>query len=662
MDQSPGRIMDRQFLDYYNAELAFLLKQADEFAKAHSKEAEALRLDTLHGRDPHVERLLQGFAFLTARIRKKIDDEYPEISDALLSILYPHYQRPIPSMAMVQFEVPEDASKLISGQRVSRLTELVMPPVSEIRCQFRTAYEVTLWPVEVRSVEVETEGLTQAGKPAGTTAVLRLGLSCTAQGSWEVLEEFDRLRFYLDGPEPLPTALYECLLGRLCGVRITGRDADGKPLRIDLAIDDVKPVGFEPEQALLPYPERSFPGNRLLQEFFTFPQKFLFFDLCGLSKLKARRTRGPIEVQFYLSSPPRTEVVPRTDCFRLGCTPAVNLFELVTEEIALNHLQTKYPVVPRYGAVGAYEVIAVERVIGRAGFIERKVDYKPFYEMRHAARDPSGREETSADLSALSSTSYYWFESRRPSLRKNDDGLEVDLQFSDVGYIPKSPSRDPAAPGEPLDDDASAGAGSDNGTRRRPEPSTQVITAYCLCSNRDLPVQIRISGAPIEVVAGSEGAVGAAHLLSRPQRSFRPGLGRSSQWPLISALGLNHLSLIEQGEGALALRSLLKIHDFVRSEVSQNMIQGVVDVRSRQVPRRTGRKVGNTFSLGVEITVTFNEDQFHGSLAFVLASVLDRFFGAYVTINSFTQTVALSNRYVGEWKRWPPRCGNRTLV
>ncbi len=653
--------MDRQFLDYYNGELAFLLKQADEFAGSHPEEAEALRLDTKHGRDPHVERLLQGFAFLTARIRKKIDDEYPEISDALLSILYPHYQRPIPSMAMVQFEAPEDASKLTSGQRVPRLTELIMPPVSQIRCQFRTAYEVTLWPVAVSSVEVETEGLAEAGKPAGTTAVLRLGLSCTAQGDWTALEKFERLRFYLDGPEPLPTALYECLLGRLCGVRIVGRDAAGKPLRIDLSIDDVKAVGFEPDQALLPYPERSFPGYRLLQEFFTFRQKFLYFDLCGLSKLGTSKARGPIEVQFYLTAPPRTEVVPRTECFRLGCTPAVNLFELVTEEIALNHLQTKYPVVPRYGAVGAYEVIAVERVIGRAGFIERKVDYRPFYEMRHQAHDPAGREETGADLSAVKSTSYYWFESRRMSLRKNDDGLEVDLQFSDVGYIPRSPARDPAAI-EPFDDVWPAGEVLDAGTHGRPEPSAQVITAYCLCSNRDLPTQIRNLGAPIEVVASSDAAVGRVRLLAPPQRSFRPPLGRSTQWPLISALGLNHLSLIEQGEGALALRSLLKIHDFVRSDVTQTMILGVVDVRSKQVPRRTGRKVGNTFSLGVEITVTFDEDQFSGSLAFVLASVLDRFFGAYVTINSFTQTVALSNRHVGEWKRWPPRSGNRTLV
>lgn len=610
--------MNEEFLDYYYRELAFLREMGAEFAAAYPQIARQLQLEEGRVADPHVERLLEAFAFLTARVRRKIDDEYPEISDALLSVLYPDYQRPIPSMAIVQFLAAADPSKIAAGVTIPRGTELVSRAVRDVPCRFRTAQATTLWPIAVDEAEIKPDRLTRADRPPRATALLRLKLRCAAPAGWASLERFDSLRFFLEGAEPLPSSIYEALFNQLCGVWIQGKNAANELRTIPLPLEAVRPVGFAEGEALLPSSTRSFPGYRLLQEFLAFPSKFLFFDLGGLARIRAESFVGPVEVLFFLENPPRSEVAVRPTNFLLGCSPIVNLFELASEPIRLSQFRTEYRVIPVINQPLSYEVFSVDRVISTGSFIEGTTEFHPFYAMRHGSRGSDGA---------------FWIAHRTPSLRAQDDGTEVDLAFTDPSFHPHT-------------------------------PAVETVTAFVTCSNRDLPVELPYGGDQGELAIESDAPVSRVRLLTKPSPTLRPPLGRSSQWRLISQLGLGHLSLIETDQGPEPLRELLALFDFTESAALRKQFAGILSVSSRRVAARIGdnRIRGKTVSLGVQISLHFDEEAFAGNSAYLLASVLERFFGAYVSINSFTQLVATSKQREGVWKRWPPRCGDRTLL
>jgi type VI secretion system protein ImpG len=614
--------MNDEFLDYYHRELQFIREMGADFAIAYPQVAGALQIEEGRCGDPHVERLLEAFAFLTARIRKKIDDEYPEITDALLSVLYPHYQRPLPSMAIVQFTTSADPTKIAGGHVIPRGTVLKTRAVDDVNCRFRTAYSTALWPIAVEAATLIPDRVVMAGKPPEATSLLRLQLRSTAPGDWASLERFDRLGFYLDGGEPVPSKIYEFLFNCLCAVWVRGKGPAGEEKTIVLPRDSVRPVGFAPEESMVPYPARSFPGYRLLQEYLAFPAKFLFFELTNLDRIRAAGLTGAVEILFFLNQSFASELVIRPENFRLGCAPVVNLFEMVAEPNRLNHLQTEYRVVPVVNEPFGYEVFSVDRVVSSGSFLEEVVEYEQFYTLRHATRGAR--------------RGAYWFSSRKPSMRVQpdgtmDDGTEVDLAFTDPQFKPTSP---PVA----------------------------TVTVEVTCSNRDLPKRLPFGGQSADFELESDTPGGRVRLLTRPSPSLRPPLGRSAQWYLISQLALNHLSLIENEEGPEPLRELLTLYDFGNSAVTRRMIGGIIGVASRRIAGRTGNRLGNTLSLGVEVKVNFDEEAFAGSGAFLMACVLERFLGAYVSINSFTQLVATSKQRQGIWKRWPPRCGDRTLL
>ncbi|MDR3618409.1 MAG: type VI secretion system baseplate subunit TssF [Paludisphaera borealis] len=642
------RVTD-EFLDYYNRELVFLRDMGDHFAKANPHVAGLLALSTGRCEDPHVERLMQSFAFLTARIRKKIDDEYPEITNALLSVVYPHYLRPLPSMTVVQFEGSNDPTKTVAGQPIPRGTPLKSVVASRgVRCQFQTAYPVTLWPLSVESAVMVPDRVVQTGKPAAAVGLLKLTLKCTAPGGWESLKGLRSIRFFLDGNEPIPSILYECLFSRLCEIWVMGKTADQDAFKRVLPREAVRPVGFARDEHLYPYPEHAFPGYRLLQEFFAFPQKYLFFDLLlngpeedERSFLPPGKLDGTIEIRFWLDSPPRSDVTVRPDNFRLGCTPAVNLFRWVPEPIPMTHLQTEYRVLADVEHPMDYEVFSVDRVVSSGSYLEEAYEFEPFYAMRHASR--------------LSERTAYWFATRQPSLQ--DGGTEVMLSFSDSNFHPLS-------------------------------PAVEKITTYLTCSNRDLPTSLPFGGEQGCLEPEAEAAVGLARMLMKPTSPLRSPTGRSAQWRLISQLGLNHLSLMaEVGEsdagrgrvGAEPLRELLTLYDFAGTTATRKMIQGVLDVSHARIAARVAhpdrgaegdpatararrlRLLGKPLSLGLEIKVHFDEEAYPGAMAYLMATVLDRFLGAYVSINAFTQLVATSKQRQGAW-RWPPRSGDRMLL
>lgn len=642
------KVTDELF-DYYSRELVYLRDMGDHFARAQPAVAGLLALSAGRCEDPHVERLMQAFALLTARIRKKLDDRFPEITNALLEVAYPHALRPLPAATVVQFEGGADPARMVEARTIPAGTSLsAAGEIDGVRCRFRTAYPVSLQPVAVEAATLSPDRVVQSGRPAGAVGLLKLSLRCHAPGGWASLKGPGTLRFFLDGGEPVASILYECLFDRLCEVWISGESKGGEPFRRVLPKSAVRPVGFALDEGLYPIERRTSPGSRLLQEFFAFPWKFLFFDL---DLDEAREGRHPalgtagesdaVEVQFWLDSPPRSDVTVRPTNFRLGCTPVVNLFRWVPEPTVLTHHQTEYPIVPSVEHPNGYEIFSVDRVVSSGSFLEEAREFEPFYALRHGGRDSAG-------------TAYWLANRRRSSL---DGGVDVSLSFVDSRFDPY-------------------------------RPAVEKVTAFLTCTNRDLPARLPFGGDLGYLDPEGESATGRARMLMQPTEAMRPPVGRESQWRVISQLALNHLSLgpngasDDAGDGARAFRELLALHSFPSGderldEANAKMIHGLIGVSHERVSARVAypddgdepggrqarrrRMQGKPLSLGVEVHVSLDDDAFSGARAFLLATVLDRFLGGYVGINGFTRLVATTKQRRGTW-RWPARSGDRTLV
>jgi type VI secretion system protein ImpG len=605
--------MPDDLLVYYERELSFLRQMGAEFAARYPKIAGRLLLEADGSEDPHVERLLQAFAFLAARIHHKLDDELPEMTDALLGVLYPHYLAPIPSMSIVQFILDPDRGKLTSGHRIERGARLYSQSVQGTSCRFQTCYPVTLWPIEVASARLDTPD--HLGPvPRSAAAVIRLEIQCLGGALLSDLE-IEHLRFSLYGESSLTHALYELLLNNTCQVQLRpiGGPRDLKP--IVLPPTCLRAVGFAPDEGMLSYTPRSFLGYRLLQEYFAFPEKFLFVDLCELHHAVRAGFGKGVEVVIFLDRMPRLEQPITPGTFRLGCTPIVNFFEQIAEPIRLTHSQTAYRVVPDVGHQGTTEVYSIDGVSNTSPYLDEPIRFQPFYSFKHAA----DREQQQA----------FWYATRKPSLRQGDTGTEVYLALVDLNFQPTL-------------------------------PAVETLTIHTTCTNRDLPGKLPFGGARGDLEM--EGAAPLSHIrcLRKPTETLRPALGRGAQWRLISHLSLNYLSLCEGGREAL--QEILQLYNFVDSAAMRQHITGITDVTSRRVVGRPASMPWNGVCRGLEVTIEFDEDKYVGSGVFLFASVLEKFLGLYASLNSFTQLIATTQQREEPIKRWLPRAGEQILL
>jgi type VI secretion system protein ImpG len=612
--------MSDDLLPWYNRELSYVRRQAAQFAEAHPKIASRLRLGPDSTEDPHVERLIEAFAYLTARVRRKLDDDFPEITEALLGVLYPHYQRPIPSMAIVQLELNPEQKELPAGHTVPRHSPVETEPIQGEPCRFRTGYPVTLWPVEVRAGSLGRPPFQAPATPylPEAASVLRLSLACRAKAGRFADLEMDSLRFFLKGQAQHVYRLYELIFNNVVEVAVANGPDDRNPVLLDA--DCLRPVGFERDEGLLPYTARSFVGYRLLSEFFAFPLKYLFFDAAWGRRALAR-IGNRLEVYFYLNQAvPDLEQYISADTFRLGCTPVVNLYRRRAEPIRLTHTETEYRVVPDARRPLAHEVYSVERVTATAPD-GGQVEYRPFFSVRHAEDDQA--------------QATYWHASRRGGeggAAATDHGTEIFLALVDL-------DRQPSV---------------------APEWTVDVET---VCCNRDLPNRLPFGGdQPRLQLADGDALVSRVVCLTPPTRTFRPALRQGALWRLISHLSLGHLSLEGTDDKALALREILKLYDFADSAETRTLIDGVTRVHGRRVAGRVRRGPADAFCQGIEITVQFDEDKFTGNGLFLFAGVLERFLALYSSLNSFTRLVATLRGREGELRRWAPRLGEKVLI
>lgn len=600
-------------LTYYEQELSYLRALGQEFGQAYPKVAGRLLLEAGKCEDPHVERLIQAVAFLTARVQRKLDDEFPEITDALLGLLYPHYLAPIPSMSIAQFVLDPEQGKVTSGYTIPRHTQLFSRPVDGVQCRFRTAYPVTLWPIEIASARIESEDIPLWGKQV--KSVLRLQLHCTGGTTFQELQ-LETMRIYLQGESQITYGLYEVLLNQVKGVRmrgVGGKDA-GSLRDIVLPPDTIQAVGFETDEGMLPYPSQAQLGYRLLHEYFTFPQKFLFVDIIGFQQA-CRGTMGTrLDLLIGLEEVPRLASAIGPEHFRLGCTPVVNLFEQVAEPIRLDHTQMEYRVVPDVRRPNAHEVYRINTVSVTDTHGDQVRPIQPIYSLNH--RHAQDRQAE------------YWHAARRTSTRKDDPGTDLYLSLVDVDLqLTESPG--------------------------------DTLVVDVTCTNRDLPGRLRLDDGRGDFELEEAAPVARIKALVKPTPTVRPPLSAANQWRLISHLSLNYLSLTESPE---ALQEILRLYDFSDSSGVRQQIEGITEVSSKRVVRRPTSMGWHGFCRGLEVTLVLDEDKYVGSGVFLFATVLERFFGLYANLNSFTQLTVKTRQREKALKQWPPRAGEQILL
>lgn len=607
-------------LPYYERELGWLRRYGREFAERYPKIAGRLLLSADGSQDPHVERMIEAFALLGARTSKRIEDDYPEFTEALLEVLYPHYLRPFPSCSIACFDPGPAAAKLTAPVVVPRDTLLHSRGVRGVTCRFRSTQDVVIAPIRVAGARFSAvaDAPMAVSLPAGSGGSIALTFELLGELPHAGALGLERLRLFIDGEPSFCAALRDTLA---LGARAAYLEPGNGGRWTSLPEVPLRQVGFEPDEALIDIPDRSHPAYRLLTELLAFPEKFGFFDL-DLRALGAT-TGTRFTVHLVLDAMPADAPVARVlealsaEHVRLGCTPVVNLFAQRGEPIRVTHRAAHYPVVADARRAFAYEVVSIDSVhrIRQTPQGEQITEFRPFYALNHGeSPEQSGQ---------------YWVARRDTDVARHSPGFETELAFVDLDFNPVA-------------------------------PQTDVVSIELTCSNRDLPCHLAYGVAGGDLTMDGGGVARSIALLRKPSRPLRFERGRGAQWRLISHLSLNHLSLTARG--LPALKEMLRLYDLARSSVSARQIDGLLGLEHvASTAWLPGRHFPSVVR-GVEVRLTVDENAFVGTGLAAFVRVLERFFGLYVHANSFTRLWVLSSHDGRTLFRGEPRCGESILV
>ena len=624
--------MDTRLLKHYEAELAYLREMGAEFAGSFPKIAARLGLDGIEVLDPYVERLLEGSAFLAARVQLELELQYPAFTSHLLEIVYPHFLGPLPSTLIAQMHPDMENTQLAAGAVLPRHTVLRSRLVegAQVGCTYRTAADLTLWPVTIAQAEyIDGRGeLVAAGVAGEAEARAAIRLRLQRHGGQPIGElPLDRLTLFLGGQGVRGWQLHQLLCTQTTGLvaRSVDRRADWTvPLR-----GGVVPLGFDRDEALLETPRQSFDGYRLLQEYFAMPERFHFVALTGLSAGLARAPGDCVDIYILLRDGlPSIAAGVAPEAFSLNCVPAINLFDKRGDRVPVTSQQVAHHVVVDRTAPLDYEVHSILSVRGIDAEGRDDIDFRPFY----SADDFSPAGDAHAAYYSITRRMRQRTEKERlKGVRTSYLGSEVFLTLVDRNEAPY-----PVAMNQ--------------------------LAVRALVTNRDLPMMLPTGEADLFHLP--EG--GPVRSITTPvsQTRPRPTLAQGdAAWRLISHLSLNYLSIADsdEGQGAAALRELVGLYAPKGDRGIMLQLEGIVSVSSRPIVRRISDGVLSTAVRGLEITLVMDESFFEGTSVYLLGAVLERFFRKYVTINSFTETV-LRTQQSGEIARWRPEKGLGRII
>lgn len=610
--------MSEKLLPLYEKELAFIQQSAGEFARKHPSVAGALQLDTDTVEDPLVAQLLSGVAYLNARIQHKLDDEFPELTEAMLETLYPHYLRPLPSMTVVQFE-PE---KLLDApETVPSGTLINTEQSSGAGCRFTTSYEVTVPATEVASASLQPRPFIAPGsnKVTEANALLKLEFRTLAEEAPVQDTVSPVTRFFLRGQPQHVYPLYDLILTKTVRLVVARDENDPNPVYLDT--DCIRAVGFEEDEGLIPYPDNAFLGYRLLTEYFLFPEKFLFIDIEGLDRAIAGNESQGFHLYLYLEeSSEELEHQLSAKMFAQGCTPAVNLFPMRAEPISLNHTQYEYPVIPDIRRRDELEVWSVDKVTSSdsSGKIR---EFTPFYSYQHRQ--------------AESGQTAFWMTHRRGVVEGehfNEPASEVDIRLVDLEFNPYT---------------------SEN----------SVLHLETLCSNRNYAKKLPSGGGKPEfIIVDGDAPTERISSVIAPTSVVRAPMKDGAYWRLISHLNLNFLSLSRGTDSCEAFKEILRLYNFKDSASTRNLIEALRSMDTRTITAPIS--IDNTVVLcrGTEVELELDSMMMTGTSPLLFSSVIERFLGVYCSINSFVRLIVKLSGRDGEFKRWPPRAGEKALL
>ena len=625
--------MDPRLLNLYESELAYLRDMGGEFAEEFPKVAARLGLGNTEVSDPYVERLLEGFAFLTARIQLKMQAEFPTFTQSLLQMVYPHYLAPTPAMTVVRFQPDPLLRGMADGVTLPAGTELrsLLGTEDQTNCEFRTAHPVQLLPIELAEAEYigSAAAVAALGLPdrRGVKAAIRLRLRVTGDMAFNRLP-LERLVFFLGGPAGARLRLYEQLVANVAHVHVrpTVRPA---PWQESLLPRAVHGIGFSKDEAMLPSLPQSFEGYRLLQEYYAMPERFLFVAIDGLDRAVIRGTTGELDIILLLDRvDPTLATGFGPDHMQLFCTPAINLFPRRADRINLNERDVEHQVVPDRMRPLDFEVFAVDSVEGYAGDGSPPQRFLPFYAMNDLSRAPGHRSFYTLRRQPRQLSS----RSRQRGPRSSYFGHETFITLVDADQAPV-------------------------------RQTLRQLGLDLLCTNRDLPLSMPIGRQHTDFTLLVSAPVASIRCLVGPTAPQPCRTDGAYAWRFISHLSLNYLSLADTDtiQGAAALRELLRLYVPSGQSIAARQLEGVLSIDAQTVVRRIPGSGPMAAGRGLALTLTMDEAPFGGSGAVLLAAVLERFFAKYVTINGFTETTLRCTER-GEVMRYPLRLGTRPVL
>lgn len=581
---------------YYQEELAFLREMGREFAAAHPAVAHMLESA---GADPDVERLLEGVAFLTGRVRQKLDDEIPELFQSMMALLWPHYLRPVPSTGILQFQpMAEQLSGVIE---VPRGTEVESIPVDGTPCRFRTCYNTDLAPIQLAGAALDM--------PMASDAQLRVTIKTAGKVPFEQMK-LRRLRFFLAADVVQASSLYLWLMryGRHLELR---NPATGKSVK--LLNDMIRSGGFAHDEAILPYPAHAFPGYRLLQEYFTCPVKFFFVEFHGLERLLHLDLKDTFELVVPFSRRPEDELRVDKDSLRLFCTPIVNLFKHAADGIRVDHSRTQYRVRPSTSGQPPhhYEIYSIDKVVGLVQGEAQRRNYPPLHAFQH--------------VGGLGEDAIYHQTRLYDAVVGEGTDTYISFVSADQKFV---------------------------------VPPTETISIDITCSNRNLASRLKVGD--VSVATSSSPEFARFRNITPISRSLRPPLGKGLHWRLISHLSLNYLSLtsVEALRGILELYNYQALYDRQAARENILRLEGLEALEAKPVERL----VGGAPIRGTSVFLHMNESNFAGEGdMYVFATVLNEFFALYASMNALTELKVRGTKY-GEIYEWAPRLGQQAIL
>ncbi|MFC0206665.1 type VI secretion system baseplate subunit TssF [Novosphingobium soli] len=597
---------------YYQRELDYLKRNAGAFAEAYPRYAARLKISRDAIEDPHVSRLIESVAFLNGRLRHKLDEEYSELSDALLLTLYPHLIQPLPSLMVVRLEPAPDMAEPVT---VPGGTTITTEPIDGVACRYRLCGDTRLLPLRLAEAAMVGPPFEAPAVGAGAArGMLRLTFETTKPEVDLARLELDTLRLFIKSDGRRAQILLEQLGANFLGAAVATSPSD--PGAVALGPDSVRLLGLDEDGLLLPQPRTARKPYALLQEHFAYPHKHLFFEIAGLDRRLINASGNRFEIfLFFDRIASELERVVRADDFELHAAPALNLFPVEAEPIHLDHTSVEYRIVPSAQHEDAIEVHSVTGVTLQTASGER-IETPALYSFRRGSTELG---------------SFFHSTARRSSFSVGG-GDDVFLTIADLKA-------------QLLAED------------------TTVVNTHILATNRDLPARLPFGGGrPYLEVSGTINGLAGVGALTKPTPTRRPARGEAAHWKLIGQLSLNYLTLVGDELSGEALREVLAIYDTGNTPDSEYLRERLISVSAAPGVARLRFKGHTAMCSGIDVTLEIDDERLSGSGAFLLCAVIERFLAGACALNSFVRVTARLQRESGAWKTWPPRIGDRPLV